>query len=51
MKERILKTVEAYLITNEDVLEEKEIQDIKEQIQAIKQYKPNFWHRVKGAKK
>ena len=30
MKERILKTVEAYLITNEDVLEEKEIQDIKE---------------------
>jgi thiamine phosphate synthase YjbQ (UPF0047 family) len=50
MKERILKTVEAYLITNEDVLEEDQKQDIKEQIQAIKQYKENWWHRRKGDK-
>lgn len=38
MKERILHTLEAYLITNEDVLEADEIKDIKEQIQVVKAY-------------
>lgn len=36
MKRRILKTLEAYLITNRDVLEETKIKDIEEQIKAVK---------------
>ena len=39
MKNRILKTLEAYLLTNEDVLEPDHIQDLKEQIEAVKAYK------------
>ena len=39
MRERILKTLEAYLLINEDVLEEEQIKDIKEQIQAVREYK------------
>lgn len=45
MKERILKTLEAYLITNRDVLDEETIKDIEEQIEAVKKYKPGFWKR------
>lgn len=36
MKERILKTLEAYLITNRDVMEEDHIKDVEEQIKTIK---------------
>lgn len=38
MKKRILKTLKAYLITNEDVLEQKEIEDIKEQIKTVENF-------------
>jgi hypothetical protein len=46
MKNRILKTLEAYLITNEDVLEEDHIKDLKEQIEAVRHYKENFFVRL-----
>lgn len=36
MKERILKTLEAYLLTNRDVLEEDRIKDLEEQIETVK---------------
>ena len=39
MKNRILKTLEAYLLTNEGALEPEHIQDLKEQIAAVKAYK------------
>lgn len=45
MKNRILKTLEAYLLTNEDVLEEAHIKDLKEQIEAVKNYKENLFVR------
>lgn len=47
MKERVLKTLEAYLLTNMDVLEEEEIRDIEEQIKAVKGYKEGFFKRLK----
>lgn len=46
MRNRILKTLEAYLLTNEDVLEEDYIKDLKEQIEAVKNYKENFFVRL-----
>lgn len=42
MKERILKTLKAYLQTNKDVLPQEEINDINEQIKAVENYKPIF---------
>ena len=42
MKERILKTLKAYLQTNKDVLSQEEIKDIEEQIKAVENYKPIF---------
>ena len=50
MKERILKTLDAYLITNRDVLEEKEIKDIEEQIKFIKHINKNFFKFIRGGK-
>ena len=41
MKNRILQTLEAYLLTNEEVLEPEHIEDLKEQIAAVKAYKEN----------
>lgn len=38
MRDRILKTLQAYLDTNKDVLNKEEIEDIKQQIHAIKYY-------------
>ena len=40
MQERILWTLEAYLLTNEEVMSENDVQNLKEQIQAVKNYKP-----------
>ena len=48
MKERVLKTLEAYLLTNRDVLEEDRIKDIEEQIQAVKEYKEPFIKKFLG---
>lgn len=42
MRERILKTLEAYLLCNREVMEPEEIKDLEEQIEAVKQYKPLF---------
>lgn len=39
MQERILWTLEAYLITNEEVMSENDVQNLKEQIEAVKNYK------------
>ena len=39
MKNRILKTLEDYLLINEDFLEPERIKDLKEQIAAVKAYK------------
>ena len=36
MVEKILNTLEAYLITNEDVLDPEEIEDLKAQIKYVK---------------
>ena len=38
MRERILKTLQEYLDTNKEVLSETEIEDIKQQIHAIKHF-------------
>ena len=43
MKERILKTLEAYLITNRDVMEEEHIKDVEEQIETIKNMNKIFF--------
>lgn len=51
MKERILKTLAAYLITNRDVLEEDHIKDIEEQIETVKHMNKIFFKFVKGGKK
>ena len=40
MQERILWTLEAYLTTNEEVMSENDVQNLKEQIQTVKNYKP-----------
>lgn len=40
MQERILWTLEAYLLTNEEVMSENDVQNLKEQIKAVKNYKP-----------
>ena len=37
MKKRILKTLESYLLTNMDVLNEEQIIDIKEQIKTVRE--------------
>ena len=39
MQSRILNTLEAYLITNKDVLPEEKIKDLEEQIVIVKEYK------------
>ena len=39
MKNRILNTLEAYLLINEDFMEPEHVQDLKEQIEAVKAYK------------
>lgn len=36
MRKKILKTVEAYLITNRDVLSDEEIQSLEKQIKVLK---------------
>ena len=43
MKERILTTLEAYLITNRDVMEEDHIKDVEEQIETAKHMNENFF--------
>lgn len=45
MRERILKTLKAYLETNRDVLTNNEVKDIKEQIEIVKRYKGSFIKR------
>lgn len=42
MRERILATLKAYLLTNKDVLSKKEIEDIEEQIKTVEEYKPKL---------
>jgi len=42
LKERILNTLNAYLLTNKDILLEEEIKDIEEQIRTVENYKPVF---------
>lgn len=42
MKERILKTLKAYLLTNKDVLSQEDIKDIEKQIKAVENYKPKL---------
>ena len=51
MKERILKTLEAYLITNRDVMEDDHIKDVEEQIEFVKHMNEIFFKFVKGGKK
>ena len=51
MKERILKTLEAYLITNRDVMEEDHIKDVEEQIETVKNMNKIFFKLVKGGVK
>lgn len=41
MKNRILKTLEDYLLINEDFLEPESIKNLEEQIAAVKAYKEN----------
>lgn len=43
MQERILWTLEAYLLTNKDVMSNGDIKNLEEQIEAVKNYKPLFW--------
>ena len=43
MKKRILNTLEAYLITNRDVMEEDHIQDVEEQIETVKNMNEIFF--------
>ena len=50
MKERILKTLEAYLITNRDVMEDDHIKDVEEQIETIKHMNKIFFKVIKGGK-
>ena len=42
MKERILKTLKAYLLINKEVLSQEEIKDIEEQIKVVERYKFGF---------
>ena len=42
MKERILWTLEAYLLTNKEVMSNGDIKNLEEQIEAVKNYKPLF---------
>lgn len=42
MQERILWTLEAYLLTNKDVMSNGDIKNLEEQIEAVKNYKPLF---------
>lgn len=51
MKERILKTLTAYLITNQDVLSEEEINDIKQQIKAVENTSEVVFNCKKGGLK
>ena len=48
MKKRILKTLNAYLETNREVLSEGEIKDIEEQIRFIENYKSSFATKFKN---
>lgn len=48
MKERILKTLEAYLITNRDVMEEDHIKDVEEQIETVKHMNKIYFKLIKG---
>jgi hypothetical protein len=50
MKERILNTLEAYLITNRDVMEEDHIKDVEEQIETIKNMDKILFEFNKGGK-
>ena len=42
MQERILWTLEAYLLTNKEVMSNGDIKNLEEQIAAVKNYKPLF---------
>ena len=42
MQERILWTLEAYLLTNNEVMSNGDIKNLEEQIEAVKNYKPLF---------
>ena len=42
MQESILWTLEAYLLTNEEVMSENDVQNLKEQIKAVKNYKSSL---------
>lgn len=42
MQERILWTLEAYLLTNKEVMSNGDIKNLEEQIEAVKNYKPLF---------
>ena len=50
MRERILTTLKAYLLTNKDVLSKEEIEDIEEQIKAVEEYKPKLSDLFKRSK-
>ena len=41
MASRILETLEAYLITNEDVMETEHITNVREQIETVERYRKN----------
>jgi hypothetical protein len=42
MQERILWTLEAYLLVNREVMSDGDIKNLEEQIEAVKKYKPLF---------
>ena len=42
MASRILETLDAYLTTNEDVMETEHITNVREQIEAVERYRKNF---------
>lgn len=42
MQERILWTLEAYLLVNREVMSDEDIENLEEQIEAVKKYKPLF---------
>lgn len=42
MQERILWTLEAYLLVNREVMSDGDIENLEEQIEAVKKYKPLF---------
>ena len=51
MASRILETLAAYLITNEDVLEAEHIASLKEQIETVERYKRESFNSIfKGVK-